>query len=61
MTTLKTIGIFLAVLLAIFIVVGAYYGALFFFFVLKLMGYAVIGVALILLFIKSLKNKNPNE
>jgi len=44
MKTLKIIGIFLAVLLGLFMLVGMYYGILFFLFVLKLMGAAALVV-----------------
>lgn len=51
MEKIKAIGIFLAVLLGLFILVGMYYGALFFWFVLKLMiGAAIIGWLLVVWF-----------
>lgn len=52
METLKKILLFLGVLLALFMMVGMWYGAMLFFFVLKLMVYAGVIGGLIFLYFK---------
>lgn len=59
METIKKIGIFLAILLALFMLVGMWYGALFFFFVLKLMVYAGIIAGVVLVIHRYKKGQKP--
>lgn len=55
MDKLKFIGIALLVLLAIFICYGIYYAIIAYFFVIKLLVFAVIGASLIWLWLKTKK------
>lgn len=53
MKTLKIIGIFLLVLLGLFMIQGMIYGAMFFFYVLKLIAVAAVIVGVIVLYNKA--------
>lgn len=57
---IKILGIFLAVLLGLFMLVGMYYGVLIFISVLKLMGFAAFIALLIYLHFK-IKGKNRED
>jgi uncharacterized membrane protein len=61
MKTIKMILISLAVLLGLFMLVGIYYGALLFFFVLKLIGAAILIAYGIFLFSGSKDKNKTNE
>lgn len=52
MKTIKAIGIFLLVLLGIFMLVGMYYGIMLYFWVLKLMMYAAVIGSVIIIYLK---------
>lgn len=49
---MKTVGVFLMILLFIFIIIGIYYGVMIFWFVLKLMAFAAIVTLLLHLYYK---------
>jgi len=60
MKTIKAIGIFLLVLLGIFMLVGMYYGIMMYFWVLKLMLYAAAIGSVIIIYFK-LKKGSKKE
>lgn len=59
MKTIKIIGIFLAIMLGLFMIKGMILGAMFFFFTLKIMAFAAIVAGLVLLHWK-IKNRKDN-
>lgn len=61
MKTLKAIGIFLSVLLAIFMLVGMYYGIMLYFWVIKLMMYAAVIATVLIIYFKVKKIRNKKE
>ncbi len=63
MNTIKAIGIFLLVLLGIFILLGIYYGIILYFWVVKLMALAAIVGSVIIIYYKGKKSlkKDKNE
>lgn len=58
MKVIKFIGIFLAVLLLIFMIKGMLFGAMMFFYVLRLIGYAALIAGCIYLYYVTTKNRN---